>query len=201
MTPDETRAEGPSTVREGPDDAPTVLVLDPAGEAKHDRVPATWRPLTEQLRLVWCRLPASVRQGDTGHELAREFREAPTGLHLVAGGAAARPALTLAMGCAQWVRSVVLVDPPHADDPELRVLADELGALHVPVQLVLTTSDHDAPLPLGHPEVVAAVVQTLVAVETEASAVRTPDTRPPQRSLVVEALDAVLHAVRAALTP
>ena len=199
----EVRAAGPSTVRTSPPHAPAVLVLDPAGEAKNGRLPATWRPLGDRAAVLWCRLPAAARQGVTSWQLADEFDTARHGVHVVAGGTAARPALTLAADCASVVRSVVLVDPPLSALPELAGLARGLGADSVPVQLVVSTTRDatDAPLPLGHPEVVSAVVQTMAAVESEAAAVRTtqPVTRPEQRSLVLEGLEAVLTVARTVL--
>ena len=45
------RSAGPALVWQGPRDAPVLLVLDAAGEPGRDRLPATWRPLAEHLRM------------------------------------------------------------------------------------------------------------------------------------------------------
>ena len=53
------RTGGPTVVWAGPPDAPAVIVLDPAGVGRHGDLPGTWRPLTEYLQVMWCRLPAA----------------------------------------------------------------------------------------------------------------------------------------------
>lgn len=83
---EETRTEGPSVVWAGPADAPAVVVLDPAGVGIHGDLPATWRPLTEYLQVMWCRLPAA--EGGEVDEVLREFEGRSVPVHLVAGAAA-----------------------------------------------------------------------------------------------------------------
>ncbi|MGM1061862.1 hypothetical protein [Saccharothrix sp. Mg75] len=83
---EETRTEGPSVVWAGPADAPAVVVLDPSGVGIHGDLPATWRPLTEYLQVMWCRLPASA-EGEVD-EVLREFEGRDVPVHLVAGAAA-----------------------------------------------------------------------------------------------------------------
>src|SRR5689334_18283064 len=56
--PEPVRSEGPSVVTAGDPSGPQVIVLDPAGAAKHGELPATWRPLTEKRAVFWCRVPA-----------------------------------------------------------------------------------------------------------------------------------------------
>jgi hypothetical protein len=200
---DQVRTAGPSMVSTGLSRAPTVVVLDPAGEAKRGLLPATWRPLGHHVHVVWWRLPAVARQNVSRRELAREFDQAVDGVRLVAGGRATVPAMELAVDCAATVRSLVLVDPPEPDVGELTALARELGIENMPVQLVVSSAERRTvrPLPLGHPEVVSAVVQTVAVVESEAAAVRLPDAAlPEQRSLLLDAVDAVLTMAHTALT-
>ncbi len=61
-------AEGPVEVRKGPLEVAAVVVLDPSGEGKHGGLPATWRPLTEDVGVVWCRLPAIRAAGEEAVE-------------------------------------------------------------------------------------------------------------------------------------
>ncbi|MDQ2584210.1 hypothetical protein CKY47_09495 [Saccharothrix yanglingensis] len=70
----------------GPADAPAVVVLDPAGVGVHGDLPATWRPLTEYLQVMWCRLPAS--EAGEVDEVLREFEGRAVPVHVVAGAAA-----------------------------------------------------------------------------------------------------------------
>lgn len=162
---DRARAAGPAVVWHG-DGAESVLVLDPAGEAKHSELPGTWRPLAEHLRVGWYRLPA-------GHENP-SFDTTP--VHLVASGTAALPALELAEEHADVVRSVIVFDPTSAEqapdtdwwdadtEPQRRRLADR------DVQVRCFVSRHDdptmrtrRPVPLGHPHVVGRLTQLLAS--------------------------------------
>jgi len=172
-SPDPVRAEGPAAVIEGTPDGPTVLVLDPTGSAKHDELPATWRDKTAWWRIVWCRLPA-----DGALTQADDVLSDPPGrtLHVVASGPVADGALRLAERHAGTVRSVLLVDPgaegfvpPGSGEAADQVWAndhrdriDALASDGVEVRVVAhSTGGADdrvpAPLPLGHPEVVAGV--------------------------------------------
>ncbi|MFD1147767.1 hypothetical protein [Saccharothrix hoggarensis] len=85
---DEARTGGPSVVWAGPPDAPAVVVLDPAGVGKHGDLPGTWRPLTEHLQVMWCRLPASDEPWREVDEVLEEFVHRDVPVHLVAGAAA-----------------------------------------------------------------------------------------------------------------
>jgi hypothetical protein len=172
---DEVRADGPEVVWHGPGkDAPVMLVLDPAGEAKHDELPGTWRPLTEYLRVGWCRLPAGPAVRD---ELRRS---AP--VHLVAAGTAVEPALRLAERHPESVRFLIAIDPAPAgstaEDPrgwwdrDIAPRRHELAEHGVRVHgFVSRDSDPtirvEPPAPLGHPHVVARVVQLLLADDPE----------------------------------
>ena len=143
------RAAGPGVVADGPAGAPTVLVIDPAGEANHNEIPATWRPLTEHLRIVWLRVPAAPGWKSTVDTvLTRHRDDTTTVLDVVASGPIAADVIELVAAHSDLVRSVLLVDPEVAVD--------------VPFAHVIHhTNDTPAPLPLGHPDVVQGVLEAL----------------------------------------
>ncbi|MEU4448178.1 hypothetical protein AB0K14_36590 [Actinosynnema sp. NPDC050801] len=85
---EEPRTGGPSVVWAGPPDAPAVVVLDPAGVGRHGDLPGTWRPLTEYLQVMWCRLPAADEPWHEVDEVLSEFADRAVPVHLVAGAAA-----------------------------------------------------------------------------------------------------------------
>jgi len=85
---EETRTHGPAVVWAGPEDAPVVVVLDPAGVGVHGDLPASWRPLTEHLRVMWCRLPASEEPWREVDEALSDFGSRGVRVHLVAGAGA-----------------------------------------------------------------------------------------------------------------
>ena len=85
---EEPRTGGPSVVWAGPPDAPAVVVLDPAGVGRHGDLPGTWRPLTEYLQVMWCRLPATDEPWHEVDEVLSEFADRAVPVHLVAGAAA-----------------------------------------------------------------------------------------------------------------
>ncbi|NIH79900.1 alpha/beta fold hydrolase [Amycolatopsis viridis] len=176
-SPDPVRAEGPAAVTEGTPDGPTVLVLDPTGLAKHEGLPATWRDKTDEWQVVWCRLPA-----EGGLTQADDILSDPPGesVHVVASGPFADGALRLAEQHRDRVRSLLLVDPaadqfvPPGDgetadrswETDNRERISGLAEAGVPVRVVAhSTGGADdrvpAPLPLGHPDVVAGVAQAL----------------------------------------
>ena len=162
---DQNRAAGPAVVwhGEGPE---SVLVLDPAGEAKHDELPGTWRPLAGHLRIGWYRLPA-------GHE-PPSFGAEP--VHLVAAGSAALPALDLAEQHADVVRSVIVFDPspPHKEadtdwwDDETEPQRRRLTEQGMQIRCFVSRYDDPTmrarrPVPLGHPHVVGRLTQLLAS--------------------------------------
>lgn len=162
---DRIRAEGPAVVWHG-EGAESVLVLDPAGEAKHDELPGTWRPLAEHVRVGWYRLPA-------GHETPA-FSESP--VHLVASGSAALPALELAEAHADVVRSVIVFDPAPPRgvggddwwDDETEGQRRRLADAGMQVRCFVSRYDDPTmragrPVPLGHPHVVGRLIQLLVS--------------------------------------
>ncbi|WP_431879738.1 hypothetical protein [Amycolatopsis sacchari] len=177
-SPDPVRADGPAVVTEGTPDGPIVLVLDPAGEAKHDGLPATWRDQLGSWRVVWCRVPA-----DGALTGADELLSDPPGagkVHVVTSGPCTDEALRLAEAHSGTVRSVLLVDPGASgyveagdgeaadehweEQTEQRRWALTRSGVDVRVVAHSTGGPRDripAPLPLGHPDVVAAVQQSI----------------------------------------
>jgi pimeloyl-ACP methyl ester carboxylesterase len=160
------RAEGPSVVRKGPRGATAVVVLDPAGHAKHGELPATWRPLAEDVEVVWCRLPAVPRTGLDADRLLRELAADGRRLVLVSYGGAALLTLSLAVSEPDHVRGVVLVNPPWpaVDLPALRLVVNHPDLILGQVDAETVTWAGPDPLPIGHPEVVGAVVRMLLTI-------------------------------------
>lgn len=169
-----TAKDGPALVWRGDvanadgDRGGVVIVLDPAGEASHGELPATWRPLTAALRIGWVRLPAD---GAGFAAAAAALADLPgRSTHLVTSGLGTELALRLATGRAPDVRSVLLVDPEPCDGSLARADAAErrawwadsaLGAdlAESGVRVRVFHSDGlglagSAPAPLGLPEVV-----------------------------------------------
>jgi hypothetical protein len=109
------RAEGPAVVREGEPGAAAVLVLDPAGEGRHGRIPASWEELDPAVRVTWLRLPACEAPVEMAREAFDELCADGRRVHLVAGGVACRLAELLAVRQPDSLLSVVLVDPDRAD--------------------------------------------------------------------------------------
>lgn len=178
-SPDPVRADGPAVVTEGTPDGPIVLVLDPAGEAKHEGLPATWREELDRWRVVWARVPAEGALTEADQILG----DPPGGrknVHVVASGPCTDEALRLAEAHTEAIRSVLLVDPgatgyvEPGDGPEVseeweRETEKRRWALTrsgVDVHVVAHSSGGErdrvpAPLPLGHPDVVAAVKKAI----------------------------------------
>jgi hypothetical protein len=156
---EDVRADGPELVWHGPPDAPTLLVLDPGGEAKHG-LPATWRPLAEHLRIGWYRRPDV--------DAVERSLDGLGAVHLVTSGPASAPVLALAARHPGQVLSVTAVDP--SDDVE--ALRRELAGQRVVARTFVSNGDDPAvrvgpPLPLGHPDVVGRLVETLLSVEPQ----------------------------------
>lgn len=177
--PDPVRADGPAVVTEGTPDGPIVLVLDPAGEAKHDGLPATWRDQLGKGMVIWARVPSEGALTETDQILG----DAPGRgkiLHLLASGPCTDEALRLAEAHTEAVRSVLLVDPGvtgyveagHGQDvaeqweraTERRRWALTRCGVDVKVIAHSAGGERDrvpAPLPLGHPDVVAAAQKAI----------------------------------------
>jgi hypothetical protein len=148
------RTTGPGVVVDGPAGAATVLVIDPAGEALHDEIPATWRSLADQMRIVWLRVPAAPSWQSTVDKVLSMHRDdTRTQIDVVTSGPLAADVINLVRGHEDLVRSVLLVDPEVDVDSSFA---------QVIVRSHDTPDDRiEAPLPLGHPDVVSAVVKTL----------------------------------------
>ena len=174
------------------------MVLDPSGEASHGGLPATWRPLTDDVGVVWCRLPAVHRQGLAGDNLLPQLAGDRQRIHLVGIGSSALLAVALAMSHRDLVRSLIVVDPPWrgADLAEVRRFGDE-GSLVIH-QIETTNDTASATLPIGHPEVVRAIVRVLVGADARPDSAGTPGrvgqalntVRDTVRDKVAEALEA-----------
>jgi hypothetical protein len=178
-TTDPVRAAGPSAVAEGRPQARSLVVLDPAGAAKHERIPAAWHDLEQAWRIVWCRMPSAGAREQAEAALRADGGGGPP-VDIVASGPYGQEALRLAEAHRDTVRSVLLVDPGaetvvEAEDADL---ADE-NWMSRHGRLVATVRDagvevdviaHShggpddrvpAPIPLGHPDVVAALKAAL----------------------------------------
>jgi hypothetical protein len=176
---DPVRADGPPVVWDGMAGAPALLVFDPAGEGKHDELPATWRPLADQRQIIWCRLPTD---GALTH--AEEILSDPAALgpvvDVVASGPVAETAMWAVARHPDSVRSLLLVDPAAggaaAGEPAAEADANwadrnakeraELERAGVTVTTIAHSPGGDRdrippPLPLGHPDVVSALINAL----------------------------------------
>ena len=191
---DQVRAQGPAQVRAGPLEMDTVVVLDPSGEASHGGLPATWRPLTEDVGVVWCRLPAVRRQDLAGGQLLPQLAGGQQRIHVVGIGSSALLAVALAMTHRDLVRSLIVVDPPWpAEDlAEVRRFGDESTLMIQQIE----TADQSTTLPIGHPDVVRAIVQVLITAgagrtetddDTDDDTAQTPNT---VRDKLADALEA-----------
>ena len=177
---DPVRAEGPPLVAAGRSGAHRLIVLDPAGAAKHEGLPATWRPLAEDHEILWYRTPVEGAWRETAETLATPQRS-----DLVTSGPLAADALRLAAEHPDALRSVLLVDPAAegvvspgdataADEAWLARHDAEIAALRdtgVEVEVLAHSSDDPddqvpSPLPLGHGRVVDALRERLAAGES-----------------------------------
>jgi hypothetical protein len=153
------RGEGAAVVWAGLESGPALVIVDPAGAAKHE-VPPTWRPLAAHFQVAWCRTPASSL--DELEDVLESLSERQVSTTLVASGEACRAAIAMAGQFADTVSSVLLVDPMDDDtgslagtDIEVRVVARSHAG---------PTDRVDPPMPLGHPEVVEGVVAALAGM-------------------------------------
>lgn len=152
------RAEGTAVVWSGREDGPALVVIDPSGAARHEELPATWEALGDHFQVAWCRMPASKRSLEDIEDVLETLAERTAPVNLVASGEACAAALAIAPQFVDIVNAVLLVDPPEVtqlQDIEVHVIARSHGG----------ASDRvDAPLPLGHPEVVAGLVSTIATM-------------------------------------
>jgi hypothetical protein len=188
---DPLHAAGPRVVTAGEPGDPTLVVLDPAGAASHDALPASWRPLAEHRRILWCRLPVDGALSEADEVLADT---AGLEIDVVASGPYAEEALRLAARHPGAARHVLLVDPAadparpagdagrsgdagrtedaeRADDGWLADHEEPIASLReagTEVEVIAHSSGGPddrvpGPLPLGHPDVVAGLTRALRA--------------------------------------
>lgn len=152
------RAEGVPVVWAGREDGPALVVIDPSGAARHEELPATWDRIADHFQIAWCRLPASKRTIEDIEDVLETLAERNAPTTVVASGTACAAALAIAPQFSDFVNAVLLVDPTEVtelDDIEVHVIARSHDG----------ASDRvEAPLPLGHPEVVDGLVTTLAAM-------------------------------------
>ncbi|QWF77800.1 hypothetical protein [Amycolatopsis sp. CA-230715] len=168
----------PNVVWHGDGGCPTVLVLDPAGAANHGELPATWRDLAERRQVVWCRLSEDGALSEA-FELLADPDVLTRPVDVVTSGPVAGTVLELVSRRPAAVRSLLLVDPAAEDTgarddaapaderwaESVRSVRQAAEADGVTVAVIAhsTPSEEDRvppPLPLGHPDVVAAVART-----------------------------------------
>ncbi|PXY19478.1 hypothetical protein [Prauserella muralis] len=161
----EPRTVGPELVWAGRAGDPVVLVLDPAGEAKHDDVPPTWESIAERHHVGWCRVPV-----EGALTAAEDLLGDPDGLgtpfDLVTSGPAEFETLDIAARHATTVRSVLLVDPVSPERGPAMTRKRELEDAGVVVTVAARSFDGardriGPPLPLGHPDAAAGVRRAL----------------------------------------
>ncbi|MFC4855685.1 hypothetical protein [Actinophytocola glycyrrhizae] len=156
------RAEGAPVVWAGRESGPALVVVDPAGAARHDELPPTWDRLADHFQVAWCRIPASKRTIEDVEDVFETLAERRAPATLVASGQACESALALAGQFSDAVTSVLLVDPPAGSE----TLADSDIEVRVVARSHPGPTDRiDAPLPLGHPEVVAGLMTALAGMK------------------------------------
>ena len=164
------RADGAPVVWAGQDDGPALVVVDPAGTAKHE-VPPTWHQLAEHFQVAWCRTPAGENSLEEIEDVLETLAERRAPASLVASGEACPTALAMARQFPEIVSSVLLVDP--VDDITADITAEDttgtLADTDIEVRVVARShagpSDRvEAPMPLGHPEVVEGVAAALAGL-------------------------------------
>ncbi|WP_370963710.1 hypothetical protein [Amycolatopsis sp. cg9] len=179
MTVDPLRSAGPPVVIAGDPAGAKVIVLDPSGAGSHDELPGSWRPLAEERAVFWCRLPAggALTEAD---DLLGDAGPADPEITVVASGPFAAGALQLVERHPGAAAQLLLVDPAAdaslpagdaraaneawlAEHDEAIAKLREAGTV---VRVVASSSDGPEdrvppPLPLGHPQVVAAVRMAL----------------------------------------
>jgi pimeloyl-ACP methyl ester carboxylesterase len=156
------RAGGAPVVWAGQENGPALVVVDPAGAARHDELPATWHRLTEHFQVAWCRTPASDRSLEDIEDVLETLTERRAPANLVASGEACAVAIAIAHQFADVVNAVLLVDP--ADD-NTATLADTDVEVRVIARTHPGPDDRvDAPMPLGHPAVVEGLLAALAGM-------------------------------------
>ncbi len=155
------RSEGPPVVWAGREDGPALVVVDPSGAARHDDLPATWHQLADHFQVAWCRVPASKRSLEDIEDVLETLDERQAAVNLVASGQSCEVAMAIAAQFSEIVSAVLLVDPP----------AEVATASITGVEVRVVALSHDgasdrvdAPMPLGHPEVVGGLVSALAGI-------------------------------------
>lgn len=163
------RSEGPPVVWAGREEGPALVVVDPAGAARHDALPPTWDELAAHFQVAWCRLPASRRSLEDVEDVFETLAERRAPASLVASGPACDAALALARQFGDVVTSVLLVDPPEGAD--VLPPGDDDGGDGDDIEVLVVARSHpgpsdrvEAPLPLGHPEVVTGLLTALAGM-------------------------------------
>ncbi|MGW4528932.1 hypothetical protein [Amycolatopsis sp. NPDC004378] len=169
------RSAGPSVVTAGDPAGPKVIVLDPAGAAKHGELPATWRPLADRRGIFWCRVPAGGALSEAD-DLMGDAGPGEPEITVVASGPFAADALQLVERHPGAAARLLLVDPasdaflPSGDAEQANEnwlgehdeVVSRVRETGTDVRLIASTTERPddrvpPPLPLGHPDVVAAV--------------------------------------------
>jgi pimeloyl-ACP methyl ester carboxylesterase len=160
------RSDGSPVVWAGQEEGPALVVVDPAGAARHDELPPTWDKLAEHFQVAWCRVPASEHSLEEVEDVLETLSERRASATLVASGEACEAAIAIAKQFADIVSAVLLVDPPEGD-----ISADTGSLTETGVEVRVVARSHhgdtdrvEAPMPLGHPEVVDAVVTALAGM-------------------------------------
>lgn len=156
------RADGVPVVWAGQEEGPALVVLDPAGSAKHEELPPAWDKLAGHFQIAWCRLPASDHSLEEVEDVFETLSERRAPVTVVASGEASQTAVGIAEQFADLVVSVLLVDPPDVDTGALTGTEVEVRVAvrshHGPTDRV------EAPMPLGHPEVVESIATALATM-------------------------------------
>jgi hypothetical protein len=156
------RAEGVPVVWTGKETGPALVVVDPTGAAKHEELPATWHQLAEHFQVAWCRTPASNRRLEDVEDVLETLTERNAPVSLVASGEVCPAAVAIAHEFADIVNAVLLVDP--AEDDTATLAEDDIDVRVIARSHPGPTDRVEAPMPLGHPEVVEGVVAALTGM-------------------------------------
>ncbi|MCE7006968.1 hypothetical protein LWC34_29680 [Kibdelosporangium philippinense] len=169
------RARGPAVVWAGLDRGPALVVVDPAGEARHATLPATWRPLAERFQVAWCRVPASGGALWDVEDVLETLAQEQVQADLVASGTVSDAAIALAAQFGATVRSVLLVDPGPGERNSPTLSSDRgVAAGRMRIRVVArSVRDHrnrvEPPMPLGHPDVVGGVLTALAETDQQST--------------------------------
>ena len=158
------RADGAPVVWAGQEEGPALVVVDPTGAAKHDELPPTWDQLAEHFQIAWCRMPASEHSLEEVEDVLETLAERQSSATIVASGEACQAAIAIARQFADMVSAVLLIDPSE-DDDTTATLADTDIEVRVVARSHHGPSDRvEAPMPLGHPEVIDGIVAALAGI-------------------------------------